>query len=197
MSTLNDVGGLPEVTTGGFLQPKLTNRWRVTFLGFGDDPGATPLSLQATKVTRPDLKFDVQTMHRYNSFANVLGKHSLGDLSVTVMDDLSSTATKLLQAQLQRQQFIIGAEGPYLASAQEGSMYKFATVLDLLNGNDLVAESWTYEGCMIASAKWADVDYGKSEIMTIDISMKIDHMFQCFPNFVTPGIALGGNGIPC
>lgn len=197
MATLSDVGGLPGVTTGTFLQPKQKNKWRVSFLGFAAAPNALPLSLQASKVVRPDLKFDKKEMHRYNSRANILGKHEFGDLTLTLVDDLSSSASKLIQTQLQRQQYIIGAEGPYLAAAQEGSFYKFATVVDMLNGNDLVVESWTYEGCMITNYKLDDLDYSASDILNIDLTIAIDHAFQCFPNSVKDGIALGGTGIRC
>jgi hypothetical protein len=196
MATLTDVGGLPGVGTG-FLQPKQQNKWRVQFLGFGNLPSSQPLSLQAKSLTRPDLTFDTSDLHRYNSRAKVLGKHTFGDLSIVFDDDLGSSASKIIQAQIQRQQYLIGAEGPYLAAAQEGSFYKFATVVDILNGNDLVVESWTYEGCMITNYKVGDLDYANSEVLTIDLTISVDHAFQCFPNSVKDNLALGGAGIPC
>jgi hypothetical protein len=196
MATLTDVGGLPGVGTG-FLQPKQQNKWRVTFLGFGGLPSSQPLSLQAKKVGRPDLTFADHQLHRYNSYANVLGKHSFGDLSITFDDDIGSSAARIIQAQLQRQQHIIGAEGPYLAAAQEGSIYKFATIVDMLNGNDTVLETWTYEGCMITNHKGTDLDYSTSDLVDIDLTIKIDHAFQCFPNIIRDNLALGGAGIPC
>ena len=194
MSTLSQVGGIPDIGTG-FLQPKQQNKWRIQFLNFGDLTNTIPLSMQAKKVTRPDLKFKTIEMHRYNSVAKVLGKHELGELSITFDDDIGSTAGKLVQAQLQRQQHIIGADGPFLAASQEGSMYKFATILDLLNGNDVVLETWTYEGCMISAYKGSELDYANSEAMTIDLTISVDHMFQRFPNAIKNNMALGGQGL--
>jgi hypothetical protein len=196
MATLTDVGGLPGVGAG-FLQPKQQNKWRVQFLGFGNLPSAQPLSLQAKSITRPDLTFESHELHRYNSKAKVLGKHTFGDMTIVFDDDIGSSASKIVQAQMQRQQFIIGAEGPFLAASQEGSFYKFATVLDMLNGNDLVIESWTYEGCMITGYKGTDLDYSSSDLVTIELTISIDHAFQCFPNSVRDNLALGGAGIPC
>jgi hypothetical protein len=194
MSTLSQVGGLPDVGTG-FLQPKQQNKWRVTFLQFGELQNTTPLSMQAKKLSRPNLTFKTHEIHRYNSVAKVAGKHEISDLSITFDDDIGSSVGKIIQAQLQRQQYIVGADGPFLAASQEGSMYKFATVLDLLNGNDLVLETWTYEGCMIKEYKGSELDYSNSDTMTIDLTISVDHMFQRFPNAVKNNMALGGQGV--
>ncbi len=194
MATLTDVGGLPG-GTAGFLQPKQKNKWRVRFLGFGGSSNSLPLTMQAQKVTRPELKFEKHVMHRYNSRANVIGKHEFTDLELTLMDDIGSTASSLVRAQLQRQQHLIGAEGPYLAAAQAGGLYKFATVIDALNGNDTVLETWTYEGCVITNHKIDELDYSTSDILTINLTIAIDHAYQLFPNKITPDQALGGAGI--
>lgn len=185
MSTLSQVGGIPEVNAGGFLQPKQQNKWRVTFNNFGaTGQDSTPLSMQAKKIGRPDLKFKVVDMHRYNSVAKVLGKHEIGNLTITLDDDIGGTVGRAVQTQLQRQQFVIGADGPFLAAAQEGSMYKFKTIVDMLNGNDIVLETWTYEGCAIAEYKGSELDYGNSDIVTIDLTIAVDHMYQTFSDAV-------------
>lgn len=194
MSTLLQLGTLPDITGSGFLQPKQQNKWRVQFLSFGNSSNTSPLSLQAKKLTRPDLKFKTHEMHRYNSVAKILGKHEIGNLAITFDDDIGSSVGKVIQEQLQRQQYIIGADGPFLAASQEGSMYKFATILDLLNGNDVVLETWTYEGCMISEYKGSELDYSNSETMSIDLTISVDHMFQRFPNAISHNMALGGQG---
>jgi len=193
MSTLSQVGGLPDVGTG-FLQPKQQNKWRIQFVQFGNLSNTIALSMQAKKVTRPDLKFKSIDLHRYNSTAKVLGKHEIGDLSLTLDDDIGSSVGRAVQEQLQRQQYIIGADGPFLRANESGSMYKFATILDLLNGNNLVLETWTYEGCMIKEWKGSELDYANSEALTIDLTISVDHMFQTFGNVVTNNMALGGVG---
>lgn len=194
MSTLSQVGGIPEIGTG-FLQPKQSNKWRVQFLGFGNLSNTTPLSMQARKVGRPDLKFESHKLHRYNSIAKVLGKHEFGNLTLTLDDDIGSTVGSIVQAQLQRQQQLIGAGSGYLAAGLEGSLYKFATVLDLLNGNDGVLESWTYEGCQIIEWKVSELDYSKSDELTIDLTLTIDNMYQTFNAISSNNMALGGVGL--
>lgn len=197
MATLIEVGGLPGYGAG-FLQPKQKNKWRVRFLQFGDPASnTTAITMQAKKVDLPDLSFENHQIHRYNSYANVLGKHKFGNLDITFDDDLGSSASKLVQAQIQKQQYTIGAEGPYLAAGQEGSFYKFATIVDILNGNDLVVETWTYEGCMITNYKKEGLDYSSSDVVTLALTIMVDHAFQCFPNAVRNNSALGGAGVPC
>lgn len=199
MSTLQQVGGLPGYGAG-FAQPKQKNKWRVQFLDFGSHllpSNTTPVTMQAKKVARPNLSFEKHEMHRYNSYSRVLGKHKFGELQITFDDDLGSGASKVIQAQLQKQQFILGAEGPYLAAAQEGSIYKFVTIVDMMNGNDLVVETWTYEGCMITDYRPDELDYSTSDIVTMQLTIELDHGFQCFPNTVRNNSALGGFGSPC
>ena len=128
MATINDMG-IPGVGTG-ILQPKLKNRWRVTFANLGGGTDSQPMSLQAVTLTRPVLSFEEVQLDRYNSRAWVAGKYTFEPMTITLEDDVSGSATQVVQDQLQRQQFLVGAEGQWLAAAGEGSLYKF---LHLLN----------------------------------------------------------------
>ena len=140
MSTINDFG-IPGVGSG-ILHPKHKNRWRVTFANMGGGIDSQPVSMQAVTVTRPKLSFEEIELHRYNSRAWVAGKHNWEPLSLTIEDDVTGTASTVIQAQLQKQQWLIGAEGQWLAAAGEGSLYKFVTYIDQLDGNDQVIEKW-------------------------------------------------------
>ncbi len=61
MATINDIG-IPGVGTG-ILQPRLKNRWRVTFANLGGGADSQPLSLQAVTLTRPVLSFEELTLY--------------------------------------------------------------------------------------------------------------------------------------
>jgi hypothetical protein len=153
--------------------------------------------MQATNVSRPSLDFNEVALHRYNSVAYVAGKHSFGDLSLTVEDDVTSSASAVIQEQLQRQQWLIGVEGQWLATAGEGSLYKFVTYLDQLDGNDQVIERWVYEGCWIKSSNYGELDYSSSDQVTISLTIRFDHVRQDIVNFKYsdgPGVATGGAG---
>ena len=193
MSTINDIG-IPGVGSG-ILQPKLKNRWRVTFANMGGGADSQPLSLQAVTVTRPVLSFDEVQLDRYNSRAWVAGKHQFEPMTITVEDDVTGTASQVIQEQLQNQQWLIGAEGQWLAAAGEGSLYKFVTYLDMLDGNEQVIEKWTVEGCFIQNVDYMDLDYAASEAVQITMTLRYDHARQDVGGYNQgQGVATGGAG---
>lgn len=193
MSTINDIG-IPGVGSG-ILHPKHKNRWRVTFANMGGGTDSQPVSMQAVTVARPKLTFEEIVLHRYNSISYIAGKHSWEAMALTLQDDVTGTASAVIQAQLQKQQFLIGAEGQWLAAAGEGSLYKFVTYLDMLDGNDQVIEKWTVEGCYLASTNWGDLDYAVGEPVMIELSVRFDHARQTLGGYKQgPGIATGGAG---
>lgn len=194
MSTINDIG-IPGVGSG-ILQPKMRNRWRLTFANMGGGIDSQPISMQATKASRPKLKFEKVQLHRYNSIAYVAGKHSWETMAVTIQDDVTGSASRVIQAQLQKQQWLIGAEGQWMAAAGEGSLYKFIAYLDMLDGNDQVIETWTMEGCWLEDTSYGDVAYDASEAVEIELTVSFDHARQKLGGYKQgPGIATGGAGV--
>lgn len=193
MSTIHDFG-IPGVGSG-ILHPKHKNRWRVTFANMGGGVDSQPVSMSAQTVARPKLTFEKIPLHRYNSVAYIAGKHSWDPTSLTIHDDVSGTATTVIQAQLQKQQWLIGAEGQWLAAAGEGSLYKFVMYLDMMDGNDTVIEKWTLEGCWIENADYSELDYASGEPVTISLSVSFDHARQNIGGYTQgPGLATGGAG---
>lgn len=193
MSTINDIG-IPGVGTG-ILQPKRKNLWRVTFANLGGGTNTQPLSMQAISIERPKLEFAEIPLHRYNSVAWVGGKHTWTEITLVVQDDVSGTASQVIQAQMQKQQWLIGAEGQWLATAGEGSQYKFVTYLDMLDGNQQVIENWTIEGCWLKGANWDTVEYASSDPVQITLTMRYDHARQQIGGYTQgQGVATGGPG---
>lgn len=193
MATINDFG-IPGVGSG-ILHPKHKDRWRVTFANLGGGVDSQPVSMQARSVVRPNLTFEEIELHRYNSRSWVAGKHSWNEMEIVLEDDVTSTASTVVQAQLQKQKWLIGAEGQWLAAAGEGSLYKFVTYLDMLDGNEQVIEKWTVEGCWIKSADYGNVDYTANEAVTITLSVRYDHARQLLGGYQQgQGVATGGAG---
>lgn len=191
MATIADMGIASSYP--GILQPKLKNRWRVTFTGIGGMAEARALTMQATKVDRPKLEFEEVDLHRYNSRAWVASKHNWSDCSMTVEDDISSQATSIIQAQVQRQQWLIGSMGPWLGTAPEGSIYKYGTKIEMLDGGENVLEVWNLEGCWLKNVDYADVNYAEGSKMEISLVVRFDHAYQVIMPYTTgPGSALGG-----
>lgn len=193
MATINDIG-IPGIGTG-ILQPKLKNKWRVTFANLGGGVDSQPLSMQAINITRPVLSHEEVQLDRYNSRAWVAGKHMFEPMTLTFEDDVTGSATRVIQEQMQKQQWLIGAEGPWLATAGEGSQYKFVTYLDLMDGNEQVIEKWTIEGCWFQNVDWTDLDYAASEAVQITTTIRYDHARQDIGGYSQgEGVATGGAG---
>ena len=193
MATINDIG-IPGVGTG-ILQPKLKNRWRVTFANLGGGVDSQPMSMQAVNITRPVLQFEEVQLDRYNSRAWVAGKHMFEPMTMTLEDDVTGSASQVLQEQLQKQQWLTGAEGPWLATAGEGSLYKFVTYLDLMDGNEQVIEKWTVEGCWFQNVDYTDLDYSANEAVQITCTIPYDHARQLIGGYNQgEGVATGGAG---
>lgn len=193
MATIRDFG-IPAVGFG-ILEPKRKNKFRVTFSKFGFPLNPSDVSLQVTKVGQPKLDFQEVQLHRYNSRAWVAGKHEWSPISITFEDDITSRAIKVVREQMQRQQQIIGLQGPYLATAAEGSAYKFATIIDQLDGNQAVLSSWFLEGCWIKSMAGDELTYEDGGQVTVVLEVRFDHArFEVY-NYDSEGkgSAIGGD----
>jgi len=193
MATINDMG-IPGVGSG-ILQPKLNNRWRITFSNLGGGVDSQPLSMQAVTVTRPVLNFEEVQLDRYNSRAWVAGKYNFEPMTLTVEDDVTGTATRVVQDQLQAQQWLVGAEGQWLAARGEGALYKFVTTLDMLDGNETVIEQWIVEGCWLQNVDYSELDYSANEPVKITMMVRYDHARQLIGGYDQgQGVATGGPG---
>lgn len=192
MSTIMDIG-IPGVSTG-IRHPKHQNRWRATFANMGGGVDSSPFSAQLTNFQRPRLTKEKHQLDRYNGRAFILGKHTWETVTLSLEDDITNAATDILTNQLQREQWLIGAEGQFMAAAAEASLYKFACYIDNLDGNETVLERWTLEGCCFESVNWGDLDYATGAPLKIEIVMSIDHARRVSGNYTGPGQALGGVG---
>lgn len=194
MATLSQVGifGI----NNGILHPKHKNRWRVIFVGLGGTNGAVAnvpndLSSQLITTTRPNLSFEEFPLDRYNSRAYVAGKHTFEPLTMTLEDDVTNRASNAIQTQLERQQRLIGATGPWLNTEATASSYKFGLLLEQLDGNETVVESWKVEGCFLQAVDYGDDDYSTGDRVIITLTVRYDHARQVLIPAIT-GSAIGG-----
>lgn len=195
MPTISEIG-IPGVGLG-ILHPKQQNRFRVFFSNIGGAGGvdSQPLSMQVINTSKPSLTFDKVQLDRYTARSYVAGKYTFEPIQITLEDDVTGTASKVIQDQVQGQQFLIGAEGQFLAQRGEGNLYKFVMTLDTLDGNDVVTEEWIMEGCWLETVNYGTLDYASSEVVTIELTVAYDHARQVIGGYDQgQGIALGGAG---
>lgn len=195
MATLANFG-IPGAGSGIF-HPKVKNKWRITFQDMGRlvaGVNSRNLSMQATTITRPQLEFAEIELHRYNSVAYVAGKHTWSAMNMTLEDDITGLASKVVKAQLETQQRLVGVDldGRWLNTAATGSDYKFGMKLQQLDGDEGVVETWILEGTFIQSADFGDLDYSASEAATIQLVLRFDHA-RAVDAGEGYGTALGGN----
>ncbi len=179
MAILSDVGN--DILNLGIYQPKLRNRWLLTFIGTagGSNQDSDFLTVQAITASRPKLTFEKIKLDRYNSRVFIAGKHSFDPMNIVFEDDTGGLVAQALQAQLESQQAIIAqTPAPLMPASAAGELYKFAIRLDMLDGNETIFESWSIEGCWIETIDWTDLDYAASEVVKINMTVSFDHARQ-------------------
>jgi hypothetical protein len=178
MAVLSDVGN--DVQNLGIYQPKLKNRWRLTFIGIGaNSADGDFMTVQAITAERPKLSFEKITLDRYNSRVYIAGKHSFDPMNMVFEDDTGGLVSQALQNQLEKQQNIIAATpSALLPASPAGELYKFAVRIDILDGNETIFESWSVEGAWIENVDYTDLDYAASEVIKINLTVSYDHARQ-------------------
>lgn len=182
--------GIPGVGTG-ILMPRLQNRFRVQFSGIGGGAQGNDLSMQAVTATLPNLSFEEVQLDRYNSRAYVAGKHSWDPCTITVESDITNKAEAIIATQLESQQRLIGADGPWLNTEATASSYKFGTTISILDGNEGVVATWKLEGCYISATDFGQVDFGSSDKVMVTLTLRYDNARQELFGAVD-GSAIGG-----
>jgi len=194
MATLSKFGVPIDGATGrgGILQPKLKYRFRVRYTNFGN-LGASPLQLtqQVMSVTRPKINHEEVPIHSYNSVAYMQGKHTWEAVNVTLRDDINNNISKLVGQQVQKQ-----LNHFEQTSATSGSVYKFGTKIEILDGtNDTELEQWDLEGCFLQNVDYSDGDYAVSEPVQVILTLKYDNAIHQAPgDTLFPLFGLGGAG---
>jgi len=165
-------------TTQGLLMPKLKYRFRVYFEGFGVTKPTTELTKQVVTASRPQVQFENQTIHVYNSMIKYAGKPTWQSMAITIRDDVGGLVTNLVGEQLQKQ-FDFFEQ----ASAAAGIDYKFQTRLEMLDGGNgshdpKILETWLISGCYLQTVNYNELAYAESTPMEIALTIEFDNAIQ-------------------
>jgi len=161
---------------GGILMPKVKNRFRVFVANFGMPGSAVGFTQQVVTVARPTVNFTPQPVHSYNSVAYYAGKAEWEMVEVTLRDDVTNSASRLVGAQVQRQMNFFEQTVPMSAGD-----YKFQMAVECLDGGGtaqddaVVLERWEFEGCLLASCNFESFDYATADAMTIEMTIRFDN----------------------
>ena len=192
-SSLNNMSVHDKGGNQILLMPKLQFRWRVTFTQFGgtSNPGSLALTRQVMDMTRPQVKFTEIPMHIYNSTVYLAGKYNWEPITMKIRDDSLGDASRSIGDQLSKQ-----LDFEQMASARAGVDYKFATHIDVLDGDNgrtepRVLETWDLFGCMITTANYDAINYATNDAMTISLTIRFDNAAQYSPDG-EPTLGYGG-----
>jgi hypothetical protein len=178
-------GGGQSNSSQGLLMPKLKYRFRVSLENFGVTKPTTELTKQVVTAQRPQVQFDNQVIHVYNSQINYAGKHTWQPMTLSVRDDVGGNITKLVGEQLQKQ-FDFFEQ----ASAASGAEYKFLTRIEMLDGGNgdnanwapNVLETWEIYGCYLQQVNYNELAYAESTPMEIALTIQYDNALQVGPS---------------
>lgn len=184
-------GGGQSSTVQGLLMPKLKYRFRVSLENFGVTKPTTELTKQVVSAARPQVQFENQVLHVYNSQINYAGKHTWQPMNLSVRDDAQGNVTKLVGEQLQKQ-FDFFEQ----ASAASGAEYKFLTRIEMLDGGNgdnanwqaNVVETWELYGCYLQSVNYNELAYAESTAMEIALTIQYDNALQIGPTGTPVGL---------
>jgi hypothetical protein len=184
-------GGGQSSTVQGLLMPKLKYRFRVSLENFGVTKPTTELTKQVVTASRPQVQFENQVLHVYNSQINYAGKHTWQPMNLSIRDDAQGQITRLVGEQLQKQ-FDFFEQ----ASAASGAEYKFLTRIEMLDGGNgdnanwqaNVLETWEVYGCYLQSVNYNELAYAESAPMEIALTIQYDNALQIGPSGTPVGL---------
>lgn len=176
---------------GGLLHLKAKYKFRVRVINFGPIAGGIELTQQVQSISKPKVNTTVVPVHSYNSIGYYAGKHEWQTIELTIKDDITNNASKLVGHQVQKQMNHIEQ-----TSFVAGINYKFVLMLEIMDGgNDAVLEDWLIEGCFLENVDYSDLNYEDSQYQTITMSIRYDNAVQqgglmtAMPELI-PGIRL-------
>lgn len=191
VETLSKFGVPINGTRTGQFMPKIRHRFRVRVINFGPIAGGLELTQQVINVNRPNVNFNGQTMHSYNSTMYYAGKPEWQAISMEVRDDITNSVSRLVGHQLQKQMNFFEQ-----TSAAAGINYKFTTIIEILDGgNEAVFEQWTLEGCFLDTVDYQQLEYSSSDAVTIQMQIRYDNatladgLMELNPEF-RPGVTI-------
>jgi len=189
MATIQSFGvpqlGGDSTADSPVIMPKLGYRFRVTMFNFGGPVSSAAESAtftsQVVSVSRPTVTHEEVTVDIYNSKIYLAGKHSWDPMTLVLRDDISGRVDKFIAGQLQRQ-----LNHAAQSSAYSGGQYKFAMVIDQLDGGNNLApgsngdttkvlDSWSLAGCFIVSANYGENNYSTSDAVQIQLQIRYDN----------------------
>lgn len=162
-------------------QPKLGYRFAVSFGSLGGDATtSTTLTGYVNSFTPASFSQESVTIDAYVSRYYVVGKHTIGQLTVELRNDVSNNVVTAIQKQIDKQY-----NSTDQTHARNAGDVKFITKLFYLDGSRAataaaatIIESFVYTGCWITDVQFGQLSYSDSNPVTISVTIQPDDMYH-------------------
>lgn len=162
-------------------QPKLGYRFAVSFGSMGKDATtSTTLTGYVNSFTPASFSQESVPIDAYVSRYYVVGKHTIGQITVELRNDVSNNVVTAIQKQIDLQY-----NSTDQTHARNAGDVKFTTKLFYLDGSRsatsdkaVIIESFVYTGCWITDVQFGQLSYSDSNPVSISVTIQPDDMFH-------------------
>jgi hypothetical protein len=144
-------------------EPKKANRFIMTF---PSSLGINSWYVESTK--RPSIKIDTKEIKFLNTQTYVAGSFNWDSIDVTFRDPIGPSASQAVMEWVRLHAESVTGRMGYAAG------YKKDVDLEMLDPTGVAVEKWILQGCSITDAKFGDLGYDKTDIMTATITLQPD-----------------------
>ena len=144
-------------------EPKKKNRFILTF-----DSSLGINSWYVEKASRPSIKIDTKEIKFLNTETYVAGSFAWDTISVTLRDPIGPSAAQAVMEWVRLHAESVTGRMGYAAG------YKKDVNLEMLDPTGVAVEKWILQNCSITEAKFNEVSYDGSDIMTVDMTLRPD-----------------------
>ena len=144
-------------------EPKRKNRFIITF------PSSLGInSWYVESASRPKIEIKEVPIPFLNTETYVAGQFKWGSIDVTFRDPIGPSASQALMEWVRLHAESVTGRMGYAAG------YKKDVNLEMLDPTGVAVEKWILQNCSITDAKFNDVGYGDSDLMTVDMTLQPD-----------------------
>ena len=142
-------------------EPKRNYRWVLAIEGID--------AFLMSETQRPTITIGETKIDFINSYRNVAGKLTFGDISVKLHDPIAPSGAQQVMEWIRTHYESVSGRAGY------ADFYKRDLQLKMLDPVGTVVELWDIKGAFITNANYGTLTYGADDTMTIDLTLKIDN----------------------
>ena len=142
-------------------EPKRNYRWVLAIEGID--------AFLVSTTNRPSITIGDKKIDFINSYRNVAGKLTFGDISVKLHDPIAPSGAQQVTEWIRTHYESVSGRAGY------ADFYKRDLQLKLLDPIGTVVELWDIKGCFLTNASFGDLSYEDGAPMEISLSIRFDN----------------------